>query len=77
VTLSDGSVRDRVYVQDAATWFEVWGVDPEDDDEKTLVDMEMILSIEDSPTRLPARFANALYAAGESAMGGRVCPQIG
>jgi len=70
VTLIDGTTRDRVYVQEAAIWFEMWGVDPEDDDDKDLVPVERIAAIADSPTRLPARFANRMYAAGESAMGG-------
>lgn len=70
VTLVDGTVRDHVYVQEAESWFSVWGVDPEDDSGKQLVDVSSIVSIEESPSRLPVRFANVLYEAGESAMGG-------
>ena len=70
VTLRDGSVRDHVYVQEAQSWFSIWGVDPEDDEFKTLVPIDSVVAIESSPTRLPVRIANALYEAGESAMGG-------
>jgi len=70
VTLVDGTVQDRVYVQEATRWFSVWGVDPEDDHGKVLVPVERIAQIAESPTRLPARFATRMYAAGESMMGG-------
>jgi hypothetical protein len=70
VGLVDGTTRDRVYVQEAASWLSHWGVDPEDDEGKHLVPIDFIVSIAASPTRLPARFANTMYAAGESAMGG-------
>jgi hypothetical protein len=70
VTLDTGEVRDFVYVQEAGAWFAFWGVDPEDDDGKRLVPIESIVAVESSPSRLPVRFANELYEAGESAMGG-------
>ena len=72
VTLDDGSVRDRVYVQRSDVWFDQWGVDPEDDPGKELVPIDTVVAIEESPSRLPPRFASQMYAAGESAMGGCV-----
>ena len=70
VTFVDGTICDRVYVQEATSWFGHWGVEPEDDDAKLLVPVERIAHVAESPTRLPARFANRMYAAGESMMGG-------
>lgn len=70
VTLIDGTCIDRVYVQEVdECWQQSWGFDP-DDDEIAVLAVDEIASIEESPTRLPVRFANALYEAGESAMGG-------
>jgi hypothetical protein len=45
------------------------GVWPEDDSAKLAVDLNAVVEIEESPFRLPARFANELYDAGESGMG--------
>ncbi len=69
VVLNDGTVKDRVYVVEAAPWFREWGVWPEDDRGKRSVDIRMVASINDSPSRLPAHFADELYKAGESGMG--------
>ena len=69
VVLIDGTVKDRVYVVGAAPWFQIWGVWPEDDRGKLSLDVGGVLSINDSPSRLPARFADELYRAGESGMG--------
>jgi len=69
VTLHDGSTLDCVYLVEAQPWFSVWGVWPEDDEAKLSVDVRAVAAIEDSPSRLPASVANALYAAGESGMG--------
>jgi hypothetical protein len=69
-TLDDGTVRDCVYVQNSKRWFPVWGVDPEDDQGKRSVPIERVVAIRESPTRLPPRFANKMYDAGESGMGG-------
>ena len=70
VTLVDGSERDFVYLCEAGPWFDFWGIDPEDDGEKTHIDVEDVRAIAESPSRLPARFANVMYRAGESRMGG-------
>jgi hypothetical protein len=69
VVLNDGTVKDRVYVVAAAPWFRDWGIWPEDDRGKRSVDIRTVASINDSPSRLPARFADELYKAGESGMG--------
>jgi hypothetical protein len=58
VTLVDGTTRDRVYVQEASSWFHHWGVDPEDDDGKDHVPVELITSI--AETRLPVHLANVV-----------------
>jgi hypothetical protein len=69
VTLSDGRVMDRVYVVPAKQYLHVWGVTPESDSGKRSVSIRDVVAIEESPDRLPARFANEMYAAGESGMG--------
>jgi hypothetical protein len=69
VVLNDGTVDNRVYVVEAAPWFRDWGVWPEDDRGKRSVDIGMVAGINDSPSRLPARFADQLYKAGETGMG--------
>jgi hypothetical protein len=70
VTLDDGRERDFVYVCAAEPWFDHWGVDPEDDTGKRSVPIGCVVKVRDSPSRLPARLANKMYRAGESAMGG-------
>ena len=69
VVLRDGSVRDRVYLCEAQPWFDHWGVWPDDDPGKSSVAINDVMEVRDSPSRLPARFANELYQAGESGMG--------
>lgn len=69
VTLDDGTRHDRVYVVEAEPWFRQWGVWPEDDDGKRFLPVRRVSKIVDSPSRLPARAADKLYAAGESGMG--------
>ena len=69
VTLIDGRVLDRVYVQEAYTWKQRWGVWPEDDRGKDAISIEEVSSISESPSRLPATLATRLLEAGESGMG--------
>jgi hypothetical protein len=69
VMLKDGRRDNRVYLASAEPWFRKWGVWPEDDPGKSLIRIEDIVSIAESPSRLPAKFANELYRAGESGMG--------
>jgi hypothetical protein len=54
---------------DAQSYIDVWGVWPEDDRGKHHIRIEDVVSISESPLRLPVRFANELYRAGESGMG--------
>ena len=63
VTLKRGEVLDRVYIVEAADFRRMWG------HTRDTVDVAEIEQIEDSPFRLPARWANKLYEAGESGMG--------
>jgi hypothetical protein len=66
VTLHDGRIIDRVYVQDAQVYIGTWGAWPDD---KRSIDLADVREIADSPTRLPAHIAWRLYDAGESGMG--------
>jgi hypothetical protein len=67
--LKSGPVIPCVYVIDAQAYIGTWGVWPQDDLGKLYVDVEDVASISESPFRLPVRFANELYRAGESGMG--------
>jgi hypothetical protein len=69
VTLRDGKVLDTVYIEPEMPYLRWWGVYPEDDQGKKSVKIEDVVKVEDSPTRLPARFANQVYDHGESGMG--------
>ncbi|HTU51936.1 MAG TPA: hypothetical protein VMF56_15195 [Acidobacteriaceae bacterium] len=69
VTLRDGKVLDTVYIEPEMPYMRSWGVYPEDDRGKRSVKIEDVVTVEDSPARLPARFANQIYDHGESGMG--------
>jgi hypothetical protein len=70
VTLRDGRVVDRVYVQEAWTWKGMWGMWPEDYREKVSISIDDVVGIEESPSRIAPDLANRLLEAGETAMGG-------
>src|SRR5262249_13038632 len=72
VTLRDGRRFENVYVMAAQDYISTWGVWPEDDSGKRSVPIEQVLSLDESPNRLPAWAADKLYRAGESGMGYRV-----
>jgi hypothetical protein len=68
-TLKSGTVMECVYLCEPTPWFALWGVWPEDDPGKQSISVEDIAELRESTYRLPARFANRLYRAGESGMG--------
>ena len=69
VTLMNGTILDTVYIEPEKPYLHFWGVYPEDDRGKRSIRIEDVLEVEDSPTRLPAKFANEIYRQGESGMG--------
>src|SRR5262245_17305937 len=69
VVLADGSIHERVYVQDAQTYISVWGVWPDDDSGKKSIDISQVVAIRESIERLPPSIADRIYQAGESGMG--------
>src|SRR6202050_4467491 len=72
VTLSDGTNLDHVCLVDYASYVTQWGnrgTLPTDDPGKQWIRICDVTCVTDSPARLPARFANQLYAAGQSGMG--------
>jgi hypothetical protein len=69
VTLDDGSQLERVYIQDAQSYIDKWGIWPEDDKAKRSLDVTRIVAIGESAQRLPVDIASRLYEAGESGMG--------
>ena len=69
VTLHDGESLDRVYLVSQAPWIKLWGVYPSSDPGKSEVLASDLVSLAESPCRLPAPFATELYKAGESGMG--------
>ncbi len=70
VVLRDNRRVDRVYVAEAKAYIKHWGVWPEDDRGKRSIPVNDVISLSESPSRLPAVLANKLYVAGESSMGG-------
>ena len=69
VVLASGKALDTVYIVPEKPYLEYWGTYPEDDPAKRWVSIEDVARVEDSPTRLPAIFANEIYRNGESGMG--------
>ena len=67
--LKSGEVLDTVYIVPEKPYMKHWRVYPEDDRGKRWVRIEDVVEVDDSPTRLPAHFANEIYRQGESGMG--------
>lgn len=68
-TLADGSIVNHVCLVPAAQFAKVWEMAPSIYRDKTSIGAEDLAAIEESPDRLPARFANEIYKQGESGMG--------
>jgi hypothetical protein len=58
-----------VYVVADGLYIKYWGVYPEQDRHKSYIYVSDVEAFAESPRRLPAQFANKLYASGESGMG--------
>jgi hypothetical protein len=69
VTLRDGGRVDRVHVVAAADYLRAWRVPPEADPDKRCVRVEDVADLAESPSRLPRRLVEQIYAAEESGMG--------
>ena len=67
--LKSGEAFDTVYIVPEKPYVKQWGVYPENDRGKRWIRMEDIAEVQESPTRLPAQFANDIYRNGESGMG--------
>ena len=67
--LKSGEILDTVYIVPEKPYLKYWGVYPEADKGKRWIRIEDVAEVEDSPTRLPAKFANEIYRNGESGMG--------
>ena len=67
--LTSGEGFDTVYIVSEKPYLKNWGIYPEDDRAKRWIRIEDVAEVQDSPTRLPARFANEIYRNGESGMG--------
>ncbi len=68
-TLTSGDVLDTVLFMPERPVMKLWEASLQTDGAKRLVRMESVTEVRESPTRLPARFANELYRHGESGMG--------
>ena len=66
---ASGEWQDCVYLARASEWYPVWGIWPDEDSGKRELRLEEVHDLQESPSRLPARFANELYRQGESGMG--------
>lgn len=69
VQLKDGSMLSNVYLVEATSYLQTWGVIPDADKGKQSVRIEDVVAIYESPNRLPAHLANKIYEGGESGMG--------
>src|SRR5579872_1166712 len=69
VVVKDGKRIDCVYLVSEIQYIRYWGVFPEEDPGKRGLDVRQVLSVKEGRSRLPARFADKLYAHGESGMG--------
>jgi len=69
VILEEGTVLETVYVAPAQGYIDIWGVWPKDDRGKNEIDISKVTKIAESPRRLPKRFTDKLYRAGEDGMG--------
>jgi hypothetical protein len=65
----DSSRIDCVYMVEANQYYRQWGVWPEEDRQKRSVDINEVTTITISVKRLPWKFAEKVYDAGESGMG--------
>jgi hypothetical protein len=66
--LADGRTVDRVYVQEAWTWKGVWGAWPRADRDES-IELDAVVSVSESPSRIAPGLADRLLKAGESGMG--------
>jgi len=69
VTMQDGSVVKRVYLVPADRYIVEWGIWPGEDSAKKEIDIQSVAALRNSDFRLPLKFANQLYQAGETGMG--------
>ena len=69
VTLASSVVLDTVYFIPERPIMKLWEASLQTNGVKRLIRVEDIAEVRDSPTRIPARFANDLYQQGESGMG--------
>lgn len=67
--LKSGEVFDAVYIVAEKLYVKHFGLYPENLSGKRWIRMEDIAEVQESPTRLPAQFANEIYRNGESRMG--------
>jgi len=67
--MKDGTVFTCVYVLPEGPYIRQWGVYPHQDRGKSYISVADVDALAESPTRLPAPFANKLYKSGESGMG--------
>ncbi len=66
VLLKDGRWLDRVFLVEEAPYLRQWKIHPKEDPSRRDLPLDSIVDVDESPTRLPARFATRLYRAGES-----------
>lgn len=69
VWLREGGTLDTVYVEPDEMYIDCWSIYPEDDKHKWSILIDDVVDVQESPMRLPVRFANQVYDGGESGMG--------
>ena len=70
VWLREGGTLDTVYVEPDEMYIDCWSIYPEDDKHKWSILIDDVVDVQESPMRLPVRFANQVYDGGESGHGG-------
>src|ERR1700736_2218064 len=61
VTLTSGDGVDLVYIVDAESYINAWGVWPDEDRGKRAIQIQQVREIKPSPKRLPLNFAQQMY----------------
>lgn len=69
ITMRDGRVFDRVYVQSREPYLTHWGKLPFDDQHKGWIAISEIVDIEESPLRIPPALAEEIYRKGGTSVG--------
>jgi len=69
VVTTGGEFIENVCFAEVNEYLRHWGIMPNLDPDKKQIHIQNVQKIQETPNRLPAKFANSLYSEGESGMG--------